>query len=716
MAAGFYPTSSNAILGLWTLGCKLRQEGCAANIVALEYALTVSAEWVQLGWIPWSPGLESLLRPFAQDQPLPVMLEGLRPTPMPAKADFAERVLAIRSKSWFDTDGERTYAVGVEPGDPLRIIFRPAIKVATPSQDQFGPDLSTLVKELQTPDEHAGRTLDLRRMALKLASRPGFDTLLAPDIVRDVQLFDYQLKTVQRVLREMRGRALLCDEVGLGKTIEAAMILMEYVVRNMVKSALVLCPPSLVGQWQEELRYKFNRVFVTHEDDVFRKAEDPFAACPWLIASIDTLKLRQWKERAQSAHYDLIVVDEAHHLKNDRTLAYRLVSQLPKKFILLLTATPVENRLEELFNLITLLAPGHLDTRGGFRQRFISRRDPLTPRHPDELRTLLRGVMVRNKRSTTGAIVAKRTAHTIAVGLSPAEHHFYTRVSDFVRERYGAAVGSGHAKAGGLPHFTLKTLQKELGSSTRAVLSTLLHLAERDDLPATDRRVLEGLTTMAQEIPPSHKIRLLTDLLRHTGDEKVAVFTSYRATQDLITAELEHERIPLAMFHGQMTRAAKDDAIAQFAGSVPVLVSTESGGEGRNLQFCHHLVNFDLPWNPLRIEQRIGRIHRIGQLHDIHIYNLVAEDTVEAEILRLLDAKLNLFQLVVGELDMILGKRAGEGEFEDLIMNLFAQSPTHAEFRRKLDQLGDEYREAKMVYDKVKATDAELFERLAEDA
>ncbi len=655
------------------------------------------------------------MRPFAQDAPLPVVLEGLRPTPIPAKADFGERVLVIRSKSWFDTDGERAYAVHLEPGDPLRIVFRPAI-VVTSRQDSLGADLSTLVDELQMSDERTGPALELRRLAFKLASRPGFDTLLAPDIVRDVQLFDYQLKAVQRVLREMRGRALLCDEVGLGKTIEAAMILMEYVVRNMVKSALVLCPPSLVGQWQEELRHKFNRVFVTHEDDAFRKAEDPFGACPWLIASIDTLKRRQWTERAQSAHYDLIIVDEAHHLKNDRTLAYRLVSQLPKKFILLLTATPVENRLEELFNLITLLAPGHLDTRGGFRQRFISRRDPLTPQHPDELRTLLRGVMVRNKRSSTGAIIAKRTAHTVAAGLSPAERHFYARVSGFVRDRYGALIGSGKTSLGGLPRFTLKTLQKELGSSTRAVLPTLIHLAGRDDLPAADRETLEGLAAMAREIPPSHKIRLLTDLLRHTGDEKVAVFTGYRATQDLIAAELAQEGIPLAMFHGQMTRAAKDEAIAQFAGPIPVLVSTESGGEGRNLQFCHHLVNFDLPWNPLRIEQRIGRIHRIGQLHDVHIYNLVAEDTVEAEILRLLDAKLNLFQLVVGELDMILGKRTGEGEFEDLIMNLFSQSPTHDEFRRKLDQLGEEYREAKMLYDKVKATDAKLFERLAEDA
>jgi len=158
-------------------------------------------------------------------------------------------------------------------------------------------------------------------------------------------------------------------------------------------------------------------------------------------------------------------------------------------------------------------------------------------------------------------------------------------------------------------------------------------------------------------------------------------------------------------FHGGMTRAQKEHVIIQFREGTRVLVSTESGGEGRNLQFCHRMVNFDIPWNPMRI---IGRIHRIGQQHEVNIYNLTAQGTMEEHILRILDAKINLFQLVVGELDMILGSLDNQREFEDILMDIWIQAKDEDELIRGVDALGDELLAAKTHYQKVREVDDRL--------
>src|SRR4029077_8428924 len=137
--------------------------------------------------------------------------------------------------------------------------------------------------------------------------------------------------------------------------------------------------------------------------------------------------------------------------------------------------------------------------------------------------------------------------------------------------------------------------------------------------------------------------------------DKLVVFTQFRATQEMLHERLAEAGHHVAVFHGGLTRLAKEAAIEQFRGPARVLLATEAGSEGRKLQFAHAVCNYDLPWNPMRIEQRIGRLSRIGQTQDIHVYNLVAAGTVEAAVLHLLEAKLNLFELVIGEIDMILG-------------------------------------------------------------
>ncbi len=164
-----------------------------------------------------------------------------------------------------------------------------------------------------------------------------------------------------------------------------------------------------------------------------------------------------------------------------------------------------------------------------------------------------------------------------------------------------------------------------------------------------------------------------------------------------------------------MRRHEKEEQVRLFASDARILVSTETGSEGRNLQFCSHLVNYDLPWNPMRIEQRIGRIHRLGQERDVRIYNLSAAGTVEAYILELLDAKINMFQLVVGELDMILGNLDQKKDFEELVMDIWAQATDETDLRRRLDHLGEQLIEAKKHYQAVKELDERLLGELLPD-
>jgi len=540
--------------------------------------------------------------------------------------------------------------------------------------------------------------LQLRRQALELSVRPGFDTLLSLTSVRNVEPLDYQLATVRHVLRTLRGRALLCDEVGLGKTIEAGLILTEYLMRGLVRRVLILTPPSLVEQWREEMQTKFNLDFVVHDAPRFRAARDPWREFPRIIASLDTAKREPHRSGLLATEYDLVIVDEAHHLKNHRTQSYQLVKALRKRYILLLTATPVENDLNELFNLITLLSPGQLETPSSFRRRYINPRDPLMPRNAEALKRLLREVMVRNRRSTTGAIRSQRHAYTVAVDLSPEEEEFYRALSDFVRERYHGPLGSNR--------LLLKTLQREAGSSVEAVLPTLEKLVERSDA-AELRNLLQWGRLIRRRSKAEALERLLTRI-----PEKVVVFTSFLETQRHLADWLQGAGFAVAQLHGGMLRQEKEDQVRRFAQEAGVLVSTETGSEGRNLQFCRVLVNYDLPWNPMRIEQRIGRLHRLGQQHDVHVWNLSARGTLESHLLELLDAKINMFQLVIGELDAILGHLGEEGDFEDIVLGIWARAADEGQLRQEMAALGERLVAARERYQTVRELDDRLLGEL----
>src|SRR6202007_2725512 len=237
---------------------------------------------------------------------------------------------------------------------------------------------------------------------------------------------EYQIRTALRVTGSLRGRALLSDEVGLGKTIEAGLVLKEYVTRGLVRRFLILTVPSLVDQWAEELETKFSLRCVTTNDPEFRVDPERF----WtkenaLIASVHTFKQENHLALAVRQPWDMVIVDEAHYLRNRSSKAWQAVNALPRQFILLLTATPVQNSLEDLYNLVTLLRPGHLPSPKAFRQRFINRDRHYEPHEPEQLRSLLGQVMIRNTRANAGIQMPSRRAETVLYESELGESDFW---------------------------------------------------------------------------------------------------------------------------------------------------------------------------------------------------------------------------------------------------------------------------------------------------
>jgi SNF2 family DNA or RNA helicase len=544
------------------------------------------------------------------------------------------------------------------------------------------PELERLRGELEAGQVGTPEQLQVRVLAERLSLVEAFDRLLALEQNR-IEEFPHQIEATLRVLREMRGRALLADEVGLGKTIEAGMVMKEYLVRGMVRTVLILTPPALMRQWQEELAGKFLE-------------EVPLADRPadWtrfdrVIGSLDTAKQARHAEKILSRPWDLVIVDEAHRVRNSETLGWKLVNRIQRRYLLLLTATPVQNDLRELYNLITLLRPGQLGGYRSFRSQFVDPKDPRQPLNPTRLRGLLSECMVRNRRSLVTVKFPPRHAFTHTVQLSSSERELYERV---------AALSRGQHLHGKEALVRLLLLQ-EACSSPDAVGATLRQLASRE--PA-----LHDLAARAELVDDCAKAEAVVRIARDVGD-RVLVFTEFRETQERLKRRLEEAGLEAALFHGGLSRGERAESVRRFFREVRVLISTESGAEGHNLQFCNVLVNFDLPWNPMRLEQRIGRLHRLGQERDVYVFNLAAAETVEADLLELLTSKIRMFELVVGELDLILGLMADQTSFEQTLARMWLESDDLVQYRQELTHLGERIREARQRYAGVQ--EAELF-------
>jgi len=512
--------------------------------------------------------------------------------------------------------------------------------------------------------------------AVTMWSRPGFDTFVTVPRLPFTP-YDYQVNAAQTAIRRMRGRAILGDEVGLGKTIEAGLLLAELRQRGLADKTLVIAPAGLVGQWREELDRKFLLPSVVPRLGEWERSADR----PVVVASLAAARRDPLRAALTGERWDLVIVDEAHRVRNPRNASGRLARALRSRYLLLLTATPVENRLDDLFELVSLVAPGLLGTPQEFRRRHGGAGpDPTgTVRDVPALQARMREVMVRHRRSEVSVQLPQRLAETVRVTPDVEEAALYAAVAARIREE------ARDAKASTL--LALRSAARMAGSSPVALAPILAKLGWHELAAAADSA-------------PSGKDRRLLELLQRRSErgEKVVVFSAFRRTVEHLATAAERAGLSVAVYHGGLSRQAKDHAVRDFEGDRDVLVTTDAAGEGRNLQFCHVLVNYDLPWNPMQIEQRLGRLHRIGQQHDVELTNLVTANTIDDHLLHVLETKINLFELVIGELDMILGRIEDDLDLEARVFTSFVDAADDGDFTARLAELGDALVDARRGY------------------
>ena len=558
-------------------------------------------------------------------------------------------------------------------------------------------------------------------------------------------------------------RFLLCDEVGLGKTIEAGMVLKELRARGGAQRVLAIVPPNLVGQWHFEMKTKFNESFSVLNTDTVRflrnqgQFDNPFTFSDSILCSSSWVTNATWAELCSRVNWDLVILDEAHHARSHRsgnrvttTRLYQLVSKLaePERFaqrgMLFLTATPMQLDTHELYSLVELLDPAlfpsedHFErhrqaipglsrlverlNRNGFPlpdedssetirqvadwlgldESTVGKRLSSGPEERERITAeladhhLLSEVLIRNRKAVVGGFMP-RVASRWKVELTPEESAALEAVEDYVQYGFQLAEGTNDTPTG----FVMVTFQKLMASSIAAIRMSLGRRRERvltrslqasltgyeleerllndeeagdivvsggtaRDLVDAELSLLERAIKALDQVESDSKADVLVEQLSMLFDdspsEKVLIFTQFRETQRHLEEILSKIGWGVNVFHGQMKPMEKDRSVQDFRnGDGPqVLICTEAGGEGRNFQFCHLLVNYDLPWNPMKVEQRIGRVDRIGQDQTVSIFNLWVKDTVEERVLDVLEKRIRVFEETVGDLDPILGDTEGD--------------------------------------------------------
>jgi len=550
----------------------------------------------------------------------------------------------------------------------------------------------------------------LSNLAQRVALVRGFQHLLSLEDL-NITLFPHQEEGVLRVLQSMQGSALLADEVGLGKTIIALTVLSELKIRELVKSILIVVPSSLIDQWHDEFTDKFNM-----EIPVVATSKQRFDI-DQLITTIPLFT--RYPEKFTGRPWDMVIVDEAHRIKNRDSIAWKNLNMLQKKYMLLLTATPMENYLEDIYSLVTLLKPIFGSYRQ-FRKQFAVGGDPRACKNPLELRRRLNDVMIRRKRDEIkGLFFPERNANTLRFDLDIDERTFYKSVTDYVSTSYSELETVDAASATELDRiaakynitrdrffsrkiwmhkFTLMLLQRRICSSALAVKRTvdkLLENRERGRFDPDTIPVMQAFSQLGDYLSrrESSKMAVVRKIVERMPG-KCVIFTEFADTLDYIKPWLEASGFNYISFSGELSSAQRAEVIRKFKEEKQILVSTDAGSEGLNLQVADSLINFDLPWNPMRVEQRIGRIYRLTQKAEkVNIFNLASNNTIEAYLLDVLFQKIGVFQTILGDLSSILGSLVnstadGSGtQLEAEIMKFFVKYGHSEKLRAELEAM-----------------------------
>jgi SNF2 family DNA or RNA helicase len=597
---------------------------------------------------------------------------------------------------------EKTAVPATLPSPPVKVRFSDPYNVRSLLL-QASPDGTT-----SNSTAHRWYALNLRAQAFR--TPPTFDTLLAPPVLYDrIRPYAYQLRVVEQILREKAPAAILADEVGLGKTIEAGLVYKELVLRGLVRSALILTPKALLSQWQAEMLERFDEDFMLTDEKRFQSfasSDHVICSLPQFVRSFDKIAARPW---------DIVIVDEAHLLANPASKRRRSVGQIRARWRLLLTATPISNRLIDLYSLIDLIRPGMLGTQREFEDEYVA--DPgtarvLKPQMAEKLRSIVRQVICRTRRSETEIVFSGRTVHTRVIDATPDEDTLISDITEYLRQLYrrlpppawraseakkpartSETTGSGSTGAGtrlnrGAVIREIMALQQSLSSSPHAIEQSLRRRAEHH---ASEAGILLSLANRCRDVE-SAKERLLQGVLDEIGSEPALIFTLRLETAAHLREIIRARGRTPACYIGALSREERDSVVEQFtSGAIDTLIATDAGAEGLNLQQrCHVMFNYDLHWNPMRIEQRIGRIHRLGQQHDVAVYNFALRDTIDDYVLRLLYQKINLFTMTIGALETVLTEvQEGELDIEERILDALLHSETSNQLAEEIETLGD---------------------------
>lgn len=536
--------------------------------------------------------------------------------------------------------------------------------------------------------------------ASRIENSQNDDILFAP-ITSKVIPLPHQLKCLNRTLsglsQNQKVRYLLADEVGLGKTIEAGLIMRELKLRGLVKRILVVAPKGLVTQWLSEMMNHFNEIFHL----ISPMAADDVEGNIWLqydqvICSMDSIKpiekRKGWSldkinrynqqryEGVISAGWDLIIVDESHRLQGstDTVARYKLGQGLSEAapYFLLLSATPHQGKTDGFYRLMSLLDRDNFPDITSVNQERVK---PYVIRTEKRHSIDSEGRALFQPRHTELKSVAWKPQYQIQKAL-------YDAVTEYVREGYNQAIQTKQNAIGFLmilmqrlvvssPSAIQMALERRLAVLNKPTIvqqESLLNIEEWEDLDGqqqvdalfnhkeltrrskalkNEQQEVEYLLSLANQCVNQRidakadaLLELITLLQREENDPnlKILIFTEFVTTQVALADFLKDRGISVVMLNGSMSMEQRKQVQQDFRSHCRILISTDAGGEGLNLQFCHVIVNYDIPWNPMRLEQRIGRVDRIGQKHVVRAINLVFEDTVEHRVREVLEEKLNI--------------------------------------------------------------------------
>ena len=617
-------------------------------------------------------------------------------------------------------------------------VFNPATgRVYKANEEQLSSSGSTMQY-----DENYLRYVTLLSK-IKNETAGGFLSSLASGIIP----LPHQLHVLNRAMETNNIRYILADEVGLGKTIEAGMIIRELKSRGLVSRILVVCPTGLVTQWASEMQEKFHekfQVILPSDYDTIRRLtdnDDVYGQFDQVISPMDSIKPIEkhagWSEEKVEKYneeriysiinsgWDLIIIDEAHRVagSSGEVARYKLGNLLAQAspYLLLLSATPHNGKTEPFLRLIRLLdADAFPNAKSIVREQVA----------PFLIRTEKREAIDNN-----GNLLFKnRIMHLVTISWDDRnnlQRELYEMVSSYVAKTYNKALRN--RKKNMCLIFLLIIMQRMVTSSTAAIrqslerrLNVLLeqrtcvgNLREEDldelniedgvedaleaisldmELEIEELKQIISLAKQAQFQNQDAKVEPLLNeidaILSEDRTQKVIIFTEFVATQTYLQELLVNRDYTVTILNGGMSIDERNAAMQEFKTSTSIFISTDAGGEGLNLQFANIIINYDLPWNPMKIEQRCGRVDRIGQQRDVHIYNFIVGETVENRVREVLEEKLSVIlkEMGVDKYSDVLDSEVAECDFTDVYMRSIGHAsqveknlyPVEAEMKQQL--------------------------------